>query len=545
MVRDLRRLADTRFDVLVIGAGIYGAATAWDAAARGLSVALVDRGDFGGATSFNNLKTLHGGLRSLQALDFQQMRRFIRERRALARIVPHLVRPLPFVVPTTRHPKRSALVMRLALTVNDLVARDRNDGLEDSDLHLPDGRVVSREEALRLNPLVAPGGVTGGAIWHDYQMTHADRVTLSFVLSAAGAGAVTANYVAAESLLLENGRVVGARLRDRVTDAYLDLRARVVVNAAGAWAPELVNTLPERARAVPAPRLSRAMNVIVKQAPGSHACGGVVDGRFLFMVPWRDVSILGTSHDAHEGGADALTVTAADLEAFLADGRRAFPGAALDRASVRLVHRGLLPMVSGEGAHVALLRESAVVDHAAHGAPGLVSIHGVRYTTARHTAEEAVNSVFRVLGHSTPPPCHTDHTPLWGGAISSVGAFVKHALDAGESPVPPDTLARLAATYGTEYPRVLNIAREAPALGTAIGHHTHVTGAEIVHAARHEMAVTLADAVIRRTEAGSAGHPGSDALQRAAALMAWVHGWDARQMEGEIETVDAFYRLPD
>jgi glycerol-3-phosphate dehydrogenase len=184
------------------------------------------------------------------------------------------------------------------------------------------------------------------------------------------------------------------------------------------------------------------------------------------------------------------------------------------------------------------------VDHAAHGAPGLVSIHGVRYTTARHTAEEAVNAVFRVLGHSTPPPCHTDHTALWGGGISSVGAFVKQAIDAGESPVPPHTLARLAATYGTEYPRVLNIAREAPALGTPIGPQTDVTGADIVHAARHEMAITLADAVIRRTEAGSAGHPGADALQRAAALMAWVHGWDARRMEEELAAVEAFYQLP-
>ena len=123
MVRDLRRLADTRFDVLVIGGGIYGAATAWDAAQRGLRVALIDRGDFGGGTSFNNLKTLHGGLRSLQDLNLQQVRRFIRERRALARIAPHLVRPLPFVVPTGGNIKRSAWVMRAGLLLNDLIAR--------------------------------------------------------------------------------------------------------------------------------------------------------------------------------------------------------------------------------------------------------------------------------------------------------------------------------------------------------------------------------------------------------------------------------------
>ena len=137
MQRDLRRLADTKFDVIVVGAGFYGVTTAWDAAQRGLSVAIIDKDDFGAATSFNNLKTLHGGLRSLQAFNLPQMRLFIRERRALARILPHLERPLPFVIPTTRNPRRSALAMRIALAISDAVARDRNDGLADPGTHLP------------------------------------------------------------------------------------------------------------------------------------------------------------------------------------------------------------------------------------------------------------------------------------------------------------------------------------------------------------------------------------------------------------------------
>ena len=136
MQRDLRRLADQKFDVIVVGAGFYGVTAAWDAAQRGLSVAIVDKDDFGAATSFNNLKTLHGGLRSLQAFDFKQMRLFIRERRAIARILPHLVRPLPFVVPTTRNPLRSALLMRIALAISDAVARDRNLGLEIGRAHV-------------------------------------------------------------------------------------------------------------------------------------------------------------------------------------------------------------------------------------------------------------------------------------------------------------------------------------------------------------------------------------------------------------------------
>ena len=159
MQRDLRRLADTRFDVVIVGAGFYGVTAAWDAAQRGLSVAIIDRGDFGAATSFNNLKTLHGGLRSLQSLNLPQARLFIRERRALARIVPHLVRPLPFVVPTTRHPKRSRFVLASGVMLSDLVASDRNDDLPDAATHLPRSRVLTREETLHLNPLIAPSGV--------------------------------------------------------------------------------------------------------------------------------------------------------------------------------------------------------------------------------------------------------------------------------------------------------------------------------------------------------------------------------------------------
>lgn len=403
MTRDLRRLADTRFDVVVVGAGFYGVTVAWDAAQRGLSVALIDKDDFGAATSFNNLKTLHGGLRSLQSFNFKQMRLFIRERRALARILPHLVRPLPFIIATTRNPKRSSLLMRIALTINDAVAHDRNDGLQDPGTHLPPSQIVSRDEALRLNPVVSPKGVTGGAIWYDYQMVSTDRVTLSFLLSAVEAGAVAANYVQATAFLQEHGKVTGVRAEDRLTGEAFDLRGSVVVNAAGPWAASLMSSLPAAAQGHPPPMLSRAMNVVIRRLVDTHACGGVADGRFLFLVPWRNVSMLGTSHDAYAGTPDQLKVSRWDLEAFLKDAREAFPHATLSAGEIRLVHRGLLPMVSGEGTHVRLLKESQVVDHARHGLPGLVSVFGVRYTTARWTAQLAVDAVFRQLGHATPP----------------------------------------------------------------------------------------------------------------------------------------------
>ncbi|MGH9175647.1 MAG: glycerol-3-phosphate dehydrogenase/oxidase, partial [Vicinamibacterales bacterium] len=523
MLRDIRRLADTRFDVVVIGAGFYGAIAAWDATLRGLSVALVDKGDFGAGTSFNNLKTLHGGLRSLQVMNLPQMRLFIRERRALARVAPHLVKPMPFVIPTYGHYKRSALLMRAALMINDAISHDRHEGLPDPGLQLPPGELISRDECLQFNPVIAPEGVTGGAIWHDYQMHNTDRMTLSFALSAAERGAVAANYVRAVDVLRDGARVAGVRVEDQLTTERFEIRARAVVNAGGPWATSWLQEVAPRATS-PAPLLSRAMNLVTRRVVTTHACGGLARGRFLFLIPWRGLSLLGTSHDAHAGTADQLEVTRHDLEAFLNDGREAFPQANLATADVHLVHRGLLPMISGNAAHVKLLRESTVVDHGRDGAPGLISMFGVRYTTARDTAARAIDAVFRDRGVATVPVCRTAETPVSGGAIDHKESFLRAALLA-ESSIPQEMLRRLALTYGTNHEAVVDLVRAVPDLGAPLGQQCTISQAEIVHAVRAESAVKLSDALIRRTEAGSAGHPGIDAIESAGVTMKRELGW--------------------
>jgi glycerol-3-phosphate dehydrogenase len=409
-------------------------------------------------------------------------------------------------------------------------------------LRLPNGHLISRRECLQLNPVIEPKRVRAGAVWYDYQLQNTDRMTFAFVASAADTGAHVANYVRAVSFLRDGERVTGVRAEDRLTGQQFDLRGDVVLNAAGPWASTLLTTIGGET-AAPAPKLSRAMNLVTRGVVGSHACGGLASGRFLFLVPWRDVSVLGTSHDAHEGGPDSLKVTRWDLEAFLADARDAFPHASLTSADVRLVHRGLLPMVSGHDTHVKLLRESAVVDHRRHGVPGLISMFGVRYTTARATAERAIDTVFHAKGIRTPPPCRTADTPVVGGSITNKESFIRAVLLRDVIGVTPDALRRLALTYGTNYDAVLQIVRDRPVLAEPLGRHCAVMGAEILHAARHESAKKLTDALIRRTEAGSAGHPGADAVARAAQIMARQMGWDDDRVRTEIAEVDAFYRL--
>lgn len=504
MVRDLARLANEAFDVLVIGGGIYGLATLRELTARGLTAALIDRGDFGAATSFNSLKTIHGGIRALQHGALPAMREFVRERRGLASIAPHLVRPLPFIVPTYRHPVRNRPMMAAFLAAYDLLASDRNDGI-DARLALPRSRTVSRDECLRLNPLIDPSGVSGGAVWHDYQLHNPERLAIGLLDGAIRKGAAAANYTEARQFVQHGREIRGVRVRDAVHGTDLDVRCRFVVNAAGPWAWSLLQNAGAAPRSIPRPAMSIAMNIVVHRPPASHAVGGIVDGRFLFLVPWRDRSIVGTSHDAFSAHPDELAVTERQLEAFLRNTAKAFPRANITSSDVRLVHRGLLPASRG----AELLKQSVIHDHARDGIDGLVTVVGVRYTTARATAAATAEHVATKLGKS--------------------------------SGMRAPTLEPIVVTNEPGAAGIARIVRENPSLAAALSSGCRVTRAEILHATRNEMAIHLADALLRRTEAGTAGHPGDEAVHSAAAVMAEELGWTPSATATEVAAVDALY----
>lgn len=537
MTRDLGRLSDTTFDILVIGAGIYGAAIAWDAAQRGFSVALVDKGDFAGATSANSLKTVHGGLRSLQRGAIGEMRLFVGERRALLRIAPHLVGPLSFLIPTSRHPVRNRAVMRIALALNDLLASDRNEGLLPAQ-HLHGGRLLSRDEVLAIAPELDGSNLTGGATWCDAQMRNSERLVLAFVQSAAYAGAVTANHVAVERLVREGDRVTGAVARDTITGATFDVRARLTVNAAGAWAAGLSGAATGQPASALLPSLSRALNVVTPRPATGPAVGGLSEGRFFFKVPWRGVTMYGTSHDPYEAPPDEAQPPRAPVEALLRDVNRAFPGAPVSLDEVSLVHWGLLPSVPSSGPHVQLSKSSVVKDHRAEGVDGLVTAIGVRYTTARQTAQETVDLVARRLG-GTAASCRTATTVLHGGDFSdaaALGAEVRQAWPAASAA----DVERLVRTYGSCVSELLLMLGEAGG-ATALSPSCSVTVAEIRHAVRRELALTLTDAVVRRTEVGSAGHPGRQAAAVASEVMAGELGWDAARTAREVAALAGYY----
>jgi glycerol-3-phosphate dehydrogenase len=533
MTRDLSRLASMQHDVVVIGGGIYGLAAAYDAAQRGLSVALIERGDFGGGTSFNHARTLHGGLRHLQSMDLRRMRESIGERRAFAIIAPHLVSPLAFLIPTYGNLSRSRLAMRIAFGIDEIVGRDRNAGVA-TDRQLPGGEIVTREECIRLFPGVNEEGLTGGAIWFDYQMPNAERLTIAFAHAAVVHGAALANYVEAEGPLREGARVVGVSARDVLTGEGFDIRGRVVLNCAGPWVGPIMREFGVR-QARP---LQKAMNIVTaRKLTTIGLASRTPSGRALFMVPWRAGALLGTWHSSRPAPGVDADITERELEIFVDECNRVFPSIRLSPDDVTLVHRGLVPAAPQPGGMVIQKKEAEIRDHAADGADGFLSVAGVKYTTARLVAEQAVDLTMRKLGHQ-PAPCRTAETPLPGGDLSDVGQLVRTVAENG---INAETAKHLVFTYGTGYHAVLDCAASNPEWLNRVSRSHPTLQAEVIYAARYEMARTLADAVARRTSLGSAGYPGHEAVATCAGLLRAELGWSDAQSADEIERLRQFY----
>ena len=548
MGRGLAALAGREFDVLVVGGGITGAATAWDAAQRGLSVALLERGDFGGGTSAESLKVVHGGVRYLQHLDVVRVRESSAERRALLRMAPHLVQPMPFVVPTYGHGMRGPEVLGAAFVMLNSLTVDRNRGLTDPARQVPAARIVSRARVLQWFPEINKEGLTGAGVFYDGQLFNPPRLVWALVRTAARAGAAVANYCDVTALVLQGGRVVGVRAEDRLGGEQFEVRARTVVNAAGPYAEALlVRSGVRAARSVP---FSRDMALVLKRRfvdgralalqtkyrdPSAVLTRGP---RHLFLVPWRGRTLVGVNSLIWRDEPDRLRVTETEVSDFVQEIAEADPKLGLTMDDVALVMAGLLPVEKGDedGGNVAFGKRPLVVDNAREdGVQGLVSAISNRYTVARGVAEKAVDLVYKKLGRDIRPS-RTAVTRIHGADFFRFDDLVKEVAGALPEGVDPTVADRLARDHGSAYGEVLRLVNERPELGARIG-GTDVLRAEVVHAARSEMVCKLSDAVFGRTGIATVGDPGSSELEECAMLVGAQLGWDASRREREVREV--------
>jgi glycerol-3-phosphate dehydrogenase len=374
-------------------------------------------------------------------------------------------------------------------------------------------------------------------VFYDYVTTESDRLTFSYALAAVEHGAALANHVEAIEPLIESStpagkRVTGVRARDVIGGLTLEIGAHLVVNATGSAVDTLLKPLG-LASGVP---MLKAMNLVTRREAGDEALGGRGRaGRNLFLVPWRRRALFGTWESSHVCDPADTGLDSADVAAFVAELNDAFPALDLTPNDVTLVHRGIVPASVRDG-RVSLEGHEQIRDHAGDGVGGIVTVAGAKYTTARAAAERITNLVLTKLQHA-PVPCRTAATALPGGALRDMMLAVAEARREHDAGLPSDSIPHLVAAYGSRYRDVLELASERADWRARVAADSPVIGAELVWAARKEMAVTLADAVIRRTPVGALGCPDDEALARAAAIVGGELKWSDQRRQDEIAAV--------
>jgi glycerol-3-phosphate dehydrogenase len=468
--------APNQFDVIVIGAGINGAGIARDAAMRGLKVLLIDKGDIGSGTSSASTRLIHGGLRYLEHFEFGLVRESLRERETLLRIAPHLVRPLPIVIPIYKQSRRGPLTIRAGMIVYDLLSFKKS---------LPRHRMLSRRQTLEQLPGLNPEGLVGSALYYDAQVEFAERLVLENVLAASEYGAEVHTYAP-------------------VTRNQLAL-ASVIVNASGPWVDYVLDEIES-------PKLiggTRGSHIVV--APFAGAPSNAIyleaesDKRPFFIIPWNGNYLIGTTDVRFEDDPDEVRSELWEIDYLLAETNRAFPEARLTRDDVLYTYSGVRPLpVAGEKDEQGITRRHFIREHPRMS--NLLSIVGGKLTTYRSLAEECVDLIFRKLGRPSPP-CTTAEEVLPGA--------VNYSSSATES--------RLVRVYGSRAGQVTQL-NEDPFTS------------EILFAFKHEFAKTLSDCFLRRTMIGLNSDRGLNHLAAAAQIGQQFLGWTEERAKSEVES---------
>jgi glycerol-3-phosphate dehydrogenase len=505
--RDCERFGRQKFDALIIGGGINGAGIARDLALRGLSLALVDKGDFASGTSSASTKLIHGGLRYLEQFALNLVFESCRERQILQTIAPHLVSPMPFMIPVYRNDPRSLWTVRAGMILYDLLAAFRNPRRH---------RILSATRALAAEPALREEQLTGAAQYWDCRMDDA-RLCLENVLAAIDSGAHAANYFEVTSLSKRAGRVTAARALDRETGREIEIEAEVVINATGPWLDQLCaldgdfagKLRPTRGTHVIIPRLGHG-NQALYLSTGR-------DNRLFFVIPWGPHSLVGTTDVDYPGDPDAVIPTTEDVDYLLRETCRHLRCPPIDRGDVIASFAGLRPLVAAPATTASRIsREHRIYQSAS----GLISVGGGKYTTYRAVAAEIASLVCDRIGRGRGSS-RTAEVPLPGGATGPFQDFLsRHTPNlAKEFVLSETTIETLLRRYGARTRLLMELLRQRPELARPLAPDSPLLAAEVLFAAEYELARTPADFLRRRTPAALNPGRGTEELPAVIELL--------------------------
>lgn len=544
-MRNLTTLTSQPFDLIVIGGGINGAATARDGALRGLRTILLEKDDFAGGTTSWSSRLIHGGLRYLEYFEFHLVRESLHEREVLLRNAPHLAKPLQMTIPIYRSGSRSYRIIQVGMVLYDVLSYDKT---------LPNHRMLSRQKTRQLFRAVDADELAGAAQYYDGQAEHAERLCLENILDAQMAGATVLNYAQVEDIHLANQRITGLTCRDLLGDETFEVATHdqtVVVNTSGPWVDEvcgLSDSPVSRGQKIGG---TKGSHIIVDAFPGAPSSALYVeaksDGRPFFIIPWLGQYLIGTTDERYSGALDNIKADAYEVDYLLGETNAVLPAAHLTRADVRFTYAGVRPLPYAEGKKAGSISRAHILhDHSKEGATNLISLIGGKLTTHRQVGEEFVNAAFRKRGEAVPPcPTHTRPLP---GAILLDNPQVGQWHDRYGQRIAPAVLDHLIGIYGARTADLLALVDEYPALAEPIVDYAHDIQAQIVFAVRHEMAHTFVDILRRRTTVCMHRNYGFDALSVVAQVLREHCGWSEERCDRNIRAYHQFMNdncIPD
>jgi glycerol-3-phosphate dehydrogenase len=546
MKRFIENYTNEHFDVIVIGGGITGASVAYEAATRGLKVALLEKNDFSWATSAATSKMIHGGMRYLANGEIGLVRESLRERRVLENIAPNFVYPMPAMMThNSTQFKNNKWVVKVGMLMYDALSYDKN-FTWDKSKKIPMHKTISRQEVLHREPNIRPTGLTGASIFYDCSSIFPERLTLAFIKSAVAYGAKVSNYTQVDGFLFNDRQeVTGVKVKDLLSGTGQSISGAITINCGGPWADILLGLAKSDTNSC-ALRRSEGIHVITgrKLLSGKYIVGSMTpSGRHFFLIPWRGHTLIGTTDKPFTGNPDDYRVTRQSIDELIAEVNASFGDGTLSFADVLHTFGGLRPLVEDQTEETYVCsRRYEIYDNAEEGLNGLITVEGGKYTTSRRLAENCLNTVAaklaRPLGQSI-----TDKHHLSGCAIPDMNTFLSN-VQRNNQDFAGLTLDYLSRNYGTEYEAILKLARENASLAEVVNADGEIM-AQVTYAVRNEMARTLSDIVMRRTGIGTLGNPGDEVLQKVAALAARELNWDEGKVKQEIEAVTNLLKLPE
>ena len=481
--------------------------------------------DIGNGTSNYSGRLIHGGLRYLEQADVPLVRESLRERERLFRLAPHLVKPVPTMMPFYQHNRRSSWMIRAGMIAYDILSWDKSTAS-----HF----VLSRDQTLERFAGMDPEGLTGSAIYMDGQVIWSERLCLEVVLAAHADGAKIYTYAEVDGLIYKDNAVCGVQYTDRMTGEAHALGARVVVNAAGPWVDAvLAHGKKTNQRFIGG---TKGSHLVVAPFPGAPSdvvyYESQTDGRLILVIPWGANYLIGTTDLRFEGDPEDVRIDADEVVYLLSEVNRLIPQARLTVSDIQSTYSGVRPLpYTPDKAESSVSRSHVIHDHAP-GQSGLLSIIGGKLTTYRSLAEETVDIIFRKLGKK-PPRCLTASLPFPGARVSDWDQY-RNGL-AQTSGLPQAVVNRLIGIYGSRASDIVALGRDDPALLEPIDPVAGVIGAELVFTYVHEFARTLTDVLIRRTMIGLNADSSSHIAERAADVLATRLGCDRARRDREVE----------